>query len=97
MGLKVYKPATMLERISYKLKSMSNSFVLGELRKIRRYYKNNALEDCHENLKPMVNALFSNVFDINMFHSERTSEAMKPSKEAAKRYCLLGLAHMTSN
>ena len=96
MRLNVYKQSTLLEKISYNLKTMSNSYVLSELRKIRRYYKENALENCNENLKPVINSLFSSVYGLDMFYSEKTNEAMKTSKDAAKRYCLLGLAHMTS-
>lgn len=96
MRLNVYKQSTLMEKISYNLKTMSNSYVLSELRKIRRYYKENALENCNENLKPVINSLFSSVYGLDMFYSEKTNEAMKSSKDAAKRYCLLGLAHMTS-
>lgn len=96
MKLDIYKRSTLKEKISHRLKTMSSNYVLNELRKIRRYYKENALENCHEDLRPMINGLFSQVYDIYMFNSEKTSEAMKPSKEAAKRYCLLSLAHMSS-
>lgn len=96
MRLNVYKRSTILEKLSYKLKTLSNSYVLNELKKIRRYYKDNAFEGCHEELKPIVNQLFTGVFSLNMFNSEKTNEAMKSSKDASKRFCLLSLAHMTS-
>ncbi len=96
MRLDVYKRATILEKLSYKFKTLSNNFVLSELKTIRRYYKENALENCNEDLRPVVNHLFTSVFGLDMFSSERTSEAMKPRKDASKRFCLLSLAHMTS-
>lgn len=97
MGLDI-KVNSFKEKIMYKLQRLSYQNVLGELKKIRRYYKDYANYNCHEDLKPIVNNLFTGtgVFGPNMLSFEKSNAGMETTKNATKRFCLLSLAHITS-
>lgn len=62
---------------------------------IANYYTRNSYENCHDDLKPVLNRLNNSVFGRNMF-TFKESYAQLPGKDSSKTFCMLNLAHIVS-